>query len=72
LPSDLFQYLAKTYSFGRAVTLTTKSHFITIPWGNPSEAKPNPKARSNQAWSMSAAEGTVAGLKLLLPILARG
>ena len=28
--------------------LATKSQFFTFPWGNPREAKPNPKARSNR------------------------
>jgi hypothetical protein len=36
-----------------------KSQFLTFPWGNPREAKPSPKARSQPSLEHSTARKTI-------------
>src|SRR2546429_8810474 len=40
----------------RSAAHATKCQFITIPWGNPREAKPNPRVRSKPSLEHSTAE----------------
>src|SRR5947208_3637634 len=44
----------------RSAAHATKCQFITIPWGNPREAKPNPRVRSKPSLEHSTAEGMIA------------
>ena len=52
--------LRERFCVERSVAPATKSQPFTIPWGNPREAKPNPKARSLPAWSAPSPEGMIA------------